>query len=112
MSSKNNFIRNVILEVIETSLEAQLRSVRRLKTGEKEKSSSVDKGKSQIDLAYDILLKAGAPLHINEIIQQIQKIHHVQIDRESLVSALTKKVKRGVRFIRTDKNTFAAKGHQ
>ncbi len=29
------------------------------------------------------------------------------VDRESLVSSLTKKVARGDRFLRTDKNTFA-----
>ena len=29
------------------------------------------------------------------------------VDRESLVSSLTKKVMRGDRFVRTDKSTFA-----
>jgi hypothetical protein len=31
----------------------------------------------------------------------------LQVDRESLVSALTKRVARADRFVRTDKNTFA-----
>jgi hypothetical protein len=31
------------------------------------------------------------------------------VDRESLVSSLTKKVMRGDRFVRTGRNTFAVK---
>jgi len=31
------------------------------------------------------------------------------VDRESLVSPLTKKIARGDRFVRTDKNTFGLK---
>lgn len=107
--SVDNSVREVILEVFEASLEAQLRAVRRLKTT-KEKISTeiVNKGMSQVDLAYDILIKAATPLHVNEIINQIKKTHHVEVDRESLVSALTKKISRGNRFSRTGKNTFKA----
>lgn len=108
MSTNNNSVRETILDVIENSLEAQLRAVRRLKTNQEQKPSSHDKGMSQVDFAYDILIKEGKPLHINEIINRIQKTHQIQIDRESLVSALTKKMKRGNRFSRTDKNTFKA----
>jgi HB1, ASXL, restriction endonuclease HTH domain len=109
MSANNDSIRETILDVIETSLEAQLRAIRRLKTGEEKKVPRLSKkGMSQIDYAYDILSKAGTPLHVNEIINQIQKTHLVQVDRESLVSALTKKVQRGDRFSKTGKNTFKA----
>jgi DNA-directed RNA polymerase delta subunit len=106
MTKGNNSVRETILEVFEISLKAQLRAVRSLKTGQAK--SSTNKGMSQVDLAYDVLIKAGTPLHINEIINQIQKIHHIHVDRESLVSALTKKVSRGNRFSRTGKNTFKA----
>jgi len=37
---------------------------------------------------------------------RIRSTFHVTVDRESLVSSLTKKVARGDRFIRTDKNRF------
>jgi DNA-directed RNA polymerase delta subunit len=57
-------------------------------------------------MAYDILRKARAPLHISELWARIRSTFHVTVDRESLVSSLTKKVARGDRFIRTDKNTF------
>ena len=61
---------------------------------------------SQVDMAYDILKKARAPLHVSEILARILATFHVSVDRESLVSSLTKKVARGDRFLRTGKNTF------
>jgi hypothetical protein len=38
---------------------------------------------------------------------RIHSTFHVTVDRESLVSSLTKKVARGDRFLRSGKNTFA-----
>ena len=38
---------------------------------------------------------------------RIDKLHGHRLDRESLVSALVKKVQRQDRFLRTDKNVFA-----
>jgi hypothetical protein len=100
-------IKNTILNTIETSLAAQLRAVRRLKTGEKDaKSRSPRKGMSQVDMAYDILKRSGAPLHVSEIIARIEQVHGRQVDRESLASALIKKVQRRNRFVRSDKNVF------
>ena len=58
-------------------------------------------------MAYDILLKARKPLHVTEIIERIASQFDVTVDRESLVSAISKRVVRGDRFVRTDKNTFA-----
>jgi hypothetical protein len=101
-------IKDSIYEAIEVSLEAQLRAIRRLR-GSVKKVSISNKGMSQVDLAYDILIKIGTPLHINEIIRYIESMHQIQVDRESLVSSLTKKVIRGDRFSRVGKNTFAAK---
>jgi hypothetical protein len=100
-------IKNTILNTIEASLAAQLRAVRRLKTGEKDaKSRSPRKGMSQVDMAYDILKRAGAPLHVSEIIARIGQVHGRHVDRESLASALIKKVQRRNRFVRSDKNVF------
>jgi DNA-directed RNA polymerase delta subunit len=61
---------------------------------------------SQVDMAYDILKRARAPLHIAEVLARIHATFHLTVDRESLVSSLTKKVSRGDRFLRTGKNTF------
>jgi hypothetical protein len=62
---------------------------------------------SQVDMAFDILRKARTPLHVAELIERIRTNFGVTVDRESLVSALSKKVERGDRFVRTAKNTFA-----
>jgi hypothetical protein len=99
-------IRKIILEIIENSLEAQLRSVKRLRDPEAEKQPK-EKSKSQMGLVHDVLVKVGKPLHINEIIEQIHVMHGRKLDRESLVSALSKKVIRDKRFVRTAKNTFS-----
>jgi DNA-directed RNA polymerase delta subunit len=64
-------------------------------------------GLSQVDMAFDILKKARTPLHISQILARIHATFHVTVDRESLVSSLSKKVARGDRFLRTAKNTFA-----
>jgi hypothetical protein len=99
-------IRDIILETVAVSLEAQLRAVKRLR-GPGEPEEPKVKGKSHIDMTYDILKRAKQPLHVSEIITDIERIHGVKVDRESLVSALTKKVVRKDRFVRTGKNTFA-----
>jgi len=65
---------------------------------------------SQVDMVYNILKTAEQALHITDIIKQIEKIHGVSLDRESVVSAISKKVARGDRFVRTEPNTFALKG--
>jgi len=59
-------IKDVILEAIESGLEAQLRSVRRLRSGkETAPRPKTRKGMSQVDMAYDILIKAKAPQQSN-----------------------------------------------
>ncbi len=104
----NDDPRDIILSAFEASLEAQLRAVRRLRQGKAEGAARrPKKGLSQVDMAYDILKKARAPLHISEILVRIHSAFHLAVDRESLVSSLTKKVARGDRFLRTAKNTFA-----
>jgi len=104
----NDETKNLILSVFEASLEAQLRAVRRLRQGE---PSAVEprrrKGRSQVDMAFDILKRARSPLHISVILERIHTQFGVSVDRESLVSSLTKKVARGDRFLRPEKNTFS-----
>lgn len=101
-------IRETILSTLEASLEAQLRAVRRLRQGQTEKTRRRPRaGRSQVDMAYDILKKARSPLHVSEIIARIQAQFGVAVDRESLVSSLSKKVVRQDRFLRTEKNTFS-----
>ncbi len=104
----NDETKDLILSVFEASLEAQLRAVRRLRQGTPTSPESRHRaGRSQVDMAFDILKKARSPLHISEILDRIQSQFGIAVDRESLVSSLTKKVARGDRFLRPDKNTFS-----
>jgi len=104
----NDDLKDVVLSAFEACLDAQLRAVRRLRQGPTEPTTPrPKKGRSQVDMAYDILKKARSPLHVNELLSRMQSTFGVAVDRESLVSSLTKKVARGDRFLRTEKNTFA-----
>ena len=103
----NDDPKDIILSAFEASLEAQLRAVRRLRQGKPEGAAArPKKGLSQVDMAFDILKKARTPLHISELLARLHSTFHLAVDRESLVSSLTKKVARGDRFVRTGKNTF------
>jgi hypothetical protein len=101
-------IEQAVLNAFEIALDAQLRAIRRAKSkvvGEPIR----DKSTSQIDMVHDVLRKSGKPLHISEILDRVEKLHGRRLDRESVVSSVVKKIARGERFIRTDKNVFALK---
>jgi len=99
-------LKDSILSIFEASLDAQLRAVRRLRHPPPLPARRPRARLSQVDMAFDILKKARSPLHISELLARIHSTFHVAVDRESLVSSLTKKVARGDRFLRTAKNTF------
>ncbi len=104
----NDDLKDIVLSTIEASLDAQLRAVRRLRTQpDRAESTRQPKSMSQVDMAFDILARSRAPLHVSEIIDRIQKHFGVSVDRESLVSSLSKKVARKDRFLRPEKNTFS-----
>lgn len=104
-----NKIPEGLLNLFESLLSVQLRTVRQLKNPKSSKAKARKKeGMSNIDMAIDILQRAGKPLHISEILAQVKNRHRVSLDRESLVSALVKKVHRNQGVIRTAPNTFAA----
>jgi hypothetical protein len=103
----NDDLKGLILSTFEASLDAQLRAVRRLRQGETVTPRAArKKSLSQIDMAYDVLKKARSPLHVSEILARVHVAFGVAVDRESLVSSLSKKVARGDRFLRTARNTF------
>jgi hypothetical protein len=103
----NEDLRDTVLSAIEESLDAQLRVVRRLRKGKTSGTKPAPRSRlSQVDMAYDILQKARNPLHIADLLDRIQSAYGVAVDRESLVSSLTKKIARGDRFLRTEPNTF------
>jgi len=103
----DDHLKDLILGTVEASLDAQLRAVRRLRQGKPAAGTRRPRnGLSQVDMAHDVLKTARGPLHVTEILTRIVAQFRVTVDRESLVSSLTKKVARGDRFVRTDKNTF------
>ena len=71
---------------------------------------SPGRSKSQMSIITDILSSADTPLHESEIRRRAEESYGVRLDRESVVSALTKKVKKGTVFVRTSPNTFVLKG--
>jgi len=106
-------LRDTVLSAIEESLDAQLRAVRRLRKGETSEAKPSRRARlSQVDMAFDILKKARAPLHLDELLERIRAAYGVAVDRESLVSSLTKKIARGDRFVRTDPNTFGLRSEE
>ena len=107
MMDKND-IEASVLHAFEVSLEAQLKAVKRLRAGQVEEKPPRQR-LSQVDMVFDILQRAAQPLHISEIIDRVEKVHGQRLERESIVSSLVKKIRRGDRFVRTDRNVFGLK---
>jgi hypothetical protein len=104
-----NKIPEGLLNLYELLLSNQLRVVRQLQRSKPLKAKSPkNKSMFNINMALDILQQAGKPLHISEILAQVNAKHKVKLDRESLVSALVKKVHRHQGLMRTAPNTFEA----
>ena len=101
-------------KIQEEILKAQLRVVREYLSGDKPRKEREDgldsRSKSQMSMVIDILSAADAPLHISEIIRLAGERYGVVLDRESVVSAMIKKVKKGSTFVRTGPNIFSMKG--
>ncbi len=85
---------------------AKLKVIEQFQKGDRAKPS---KRTSKIEIACNVLDNAGKPLHVTEIVQLAKQVYDVQLDRDSIVSAILKKVKAGKTFIRTAPNTFALK---
>jgi hypothetical protein len=97
--------RDEVLQAFEIALETQLRAVRRLRGRRTPGKRAV--GLSQVDMAFAALRRAKTPLHVDDLIVAIAQTHGVQPARDSLVSALSKKVVAGDRFEKPAPNTFA-----
>jgi hypothetical protein len=92
----------------ESILKSQLKIIREfLRRGEEPTFKPRKKSRSQMSIIYDILLASTKPLHVTEIITRAKEDFEVDLDRESIVSAITKKVKGGRMFKRVGPNTFA-----
>jgi hypothetical protein len=92
-----------LLMLHEELLKAQLQAIRRLRGTREERAPR--EGRSHMSIVMDLLTSAGEPLHVSEIIRRAQERFDMALDRESLVSALVKKVRAGI-LERTAPNTF------
>ena len=96
-------------ELLKAQLSVIRNHLRNAEPGEHGRKPSQAKSLSHISIITDVLFAAGSPLHVSEIIRLVNEQYGVTLDRESVVSALTKKVKKGVTFIRTGPNIFGLK---
>ena len=64
---------------------------------------------SNLQIVEDVLNSVGHPLHVSDIIQIAEEHYQVKLHRDSIVSAILKKINADQTFIRTAPNTFALK---
>lgn len=98
-------VRDEVLAAFEIALETQLRAVRRLR-GTTKRVPRGPKGMSHTEMSFEVLRRTKTPLHVDDLIVAIAQSYGVQPARDSLVSALTKKVVAGDRFEKPAPNTF------
>ena len=101
----NPLTKTDLIDVLENTTLAQLRALRALRRSQERRPPEPGR-KSNMAIVYDILVAAKGPLHINDILQRAKKDHRRPLQRESLVSALTKKVLDQNTYRRTAPNTF------
>ena len=71
--------------------------------------SKRQKRMSNLMIVEDVLNSVGHPLHVSDIIQMADQRYQVKLHRDSIVSAILKKINADQTFIRTAPNTFALK---
>jgi len=102
--------RELILETMETLLDLQLRSVRKMLNKEEVTVDVVQrrgrKRKSLVDLSVELLTDEQHPVHVDELVELLMDRYGRVTDRDSLSSALAKKAKQGVFVRRVSPATF------
>ena len=111
---KTEEFKDVLLQVLEFQLEYQLRAVRQLR-GKTETESSLPprrgrRRQSLVDLSVQILTEERKPLHVDDLVQLLQKRFGRLTDRDALSSALAKKARSGILFRQSAPATFALIG--
>lgn len=97
-----------ILEVIDNALTAALREVRRARArGPVPRSISKPggKGTSNVTRCYDVLVSSGRPMHVSVLLDALAQ-QGVKCSRDTLTSALTKRLAPNGPFVRTAPGTF------
>lgn len=100
----------LILRTIETLLQLQLKSVRQL-LGEEEIKTTAPRftgmrRQSLVHAVVKILNEKKQPLHVNELVDLLREHYGRITDRDTLSSALAKKVRQGKLLKQTGPATF------
>jgi len=98
------------IELQKDLLQSQLKVIRRYQQQDPQLKKHL-KRTSKLNIVEDILLSADQPLHIAKIIEIAKNDYNVSLQRDSIVSALVKKIHAGERFVRVAPNTFALKNN-
>ena len=107
---ENEKVRKIVIQVLETSLELQLKAIRQIR-GEEDEPFVIQrkKGKrhqSLVDLSIEILTETREPMHVNDIVKQLFETYARVTDRDSISSALGKKARQGILVRQIAKATF------
>jgi len=97
-----------ILQLQRELLQSQLKVVYRHQRQSPQLKKTL-KRTSNLDIVEDILTSYNQPLHISKIIEIAKSDYNLTLQRDSLVSAIIKKIRSGVRFERVAPNTFTLK---
>jgi hypothetical protein len=108
---KTEEFKDALLQVLELQLEYQLRAIRQLR-GKADNEAVLPtrpgrRRQSLVDLSVQILTEERKPLHVDDLVQLLQKRFGRLTDRDALSSALAKKARAGVIFRQTAPATFA-----
>lgn len=108
---KEEEFKDILLQVLELQLEYQLRAVRQLRgKAQAEPALAPRRGRrrqSLVDLSIQILTEERRPLHVDDLVQLLQKRFSRLTDRDALSSALAKKARRGILLRQSAPATFA-----
>lgn len=103
--------KDTLLQVLELQVEYQLRAIRQLRgKPETEPVIATRRGirrQSLVDLSVQILTEEGKPLHVDDLVQFLQKRFGRLTDRDALSSALAKKARRGILLRQSAPATFS-----
>ena len=86
--------------------EFKLELIRRLNGKHEPGDTRKPKRTSKISMVEKVLTLMGRPLHMSEIIAAVKTEYGVQLNPDSVSSALSKQVRQGKRFIKVAPNTF------
>jgi hypothetical protein len=106
-----NETERVVLQVMETVLELELRAVRQALGEEKVPASRPRRGRARsqsiVDQCISILTDLEAPTHVNDLVTHLRERFGRVTDRDTVSSALAKKARQGILLKQTAPATFA-----